>query len=98
MTGVQTCALPICYSDGRDIRVKLAQSDPSNAQWQRDLSYSLTKLSELAELSGRRDQALEYAEESLAIDERLAALDQSNVIWQKDVRVSRDMVARLRSV
>jgi hypothetical protein len=48
------------------------------------------------ERRGEREAALPNAEESLAIDERLAALDPSNVTWQKDVAVSRTQVARLR--
>ena len=45
---------------------------------------------------GKWDEALKHAEASLAIDERLSALDRSNATWQQDVRVCRDLVARLR--
>ncbi len=78
------------------IRKRLADQDPANSDWQRDLSYSLTLLAELAEKQGDRPKALKLAEASLSIDERLAALDSSNVTWQKDVAVSRALVARLR--
>ncbi len=37
-----------------------------------------------------------YAEESLKIDERLAALDPTNAIWKRDLAVSRALVAPLR--
>jgi hypothetical protein len=40
--------------------------------------------------------ALRYAEDGLAIAERLAALDPTNATWQKDVAYSRALVARLR--
>ena len=35
-------------------------------------------------------------QQSLMIDERLAATDPTNVMWQKDVKVSRELVAELR--
>jgi len=41
-----------------------------------------------------RVEALRLAKESLAIDERLAALDRSNATWQQDVAFSRALVAR----
>ena len=75
---------------------RLAEADPSNAGWQRDLSFSLTRLAQFHEQKGDRAEALPFTQESLAIDERLAALDRSNVTWQKDVVVSRALVTRLR--
>ena len=74
----------------------LAEADPSNAVWQRDLSFVLTRLAEFHDQQGARTEALPLAEESVAIDERLAALDRSNATWQHDVTVSRALVARLR--
>lgn len=85
------------YEEGLEMRRRLAGADPKNAGWQRDVSFTLTKLAEINSTAGRRDVALLFAEESLAIDERLAALDPSNAVWQNDVRVSRALVARLRS-
>ena len=79
------------------IRAALATTDPSNARWQRDLSFSFTKLASTYEQQGERLRALEHAERSLRIDERLAALDRSNVMWQRDERVRRAMVARLKA-
>jgi hypothetical protein len=48
------------------------------------------------ERQGNRAEALGFAEESLKIDERLAALDPTNATWQRDLLVSRALVARLR--
>jgi hypothetical protein len=56
---------------------RLAESDRSNAEWQRDLSFALTRLAELYELQAEPFEALPLAETSLAIDERLAALDRT---------------------
>ncbi len=53
-------------------------------------------MAQLHEQQGDRAEARRLAEESLAIDERLAALDPTNVIWQSDLELSRAMLARLR--
>jgi len=37
-------------------------------------------------------------EQSLRIDERLAATDPTNVTWQNDVKVRRALVAELRAM
>ncbi len=84
------------YRESLAVRRRLAEADPSNAGWQRDLSFSLTRLAEIHEQMGDRTAALPYAEESLSIDERLATLDRSNVTWQRDLAASRSLVARLR--
>ena len=83
------------YRESLEVRRRLAEADPSNAGWQRDLSYSLTVMAQWHE-HGDRAAALSYAEESLRIDERLASLDPTSVIWQRDVAVSRALVNRLR--
>ena len=84
------------YGKTLEVRRRLAEADPSNAGWQRDLSLSLTRLARVHERRGERAEALRFAEESLTIDEHLAALDRSNAIWQRDVAVSRALVTRLR--
>ena len=86
----------MAYMESLALRRRLAEADPSNAGWQRDLSVTLTRLAQLHEQQGDRAGALPLAEESLSICERLAALDQSNVTWQNDLAFSRALVARLR--
>ena len=83
------------YRESLQVRRRLAEADPSNAGWQRDLSVSLTLMANLLEAQGDREEARLLAKESLGIDERLAALDHTNATWQKDLAVSRAMVARL---
>jgi tetratricopeptide (TPR) repeat protein len=83
------------FNASLDVRIRLAGADPSNATWQRDLSYTLTMLALIFEQQGKPEQALPLAEESLSIDERLSALAPSSVTWQRDVKVSRNMVRRL---
>ena len=84
------------YRESLEVWRRLAESDPSNAVWQRGLSYSLTRMAQLHERQGDRDEALRFALESLGIDERLAALDCSSATWQRDVAISRALVARRR--
>lgn len=78
------------------LRERLAASDASNARWQRDLSFSLTRLAEFHEDEGERTEAIPYAKASLQIDERLAALDPTNATWRNDVIASRALLARLQ--
>jgi tetratricopeptide (TPR) repeat protein len=84
------------YRESLEVSRRLAQADASNAGWQRDLSFSLTRMAEFHEQRGDRAEAMRFAEESLVINERLAALDRTNATWQQDVKVSRALVARLR--
>ena len=78
------------------MRRRLAEADPSNAGWQRDLSVSLIRIALLKEQQDGRSEALPHAEEALTITERLAVLDPSNAAWQKDVDNMRPIVTRLR--
>ena len=64
---------------------RLAQSDPSNAGWQRDLSVSHEKLGDVLLAQGNLGEALEAYRESMAIRERLAQNDRSNAGWQRDL-------------
>jgi hypothetical protein len=85
------------FTGGKDIAARLAASDPANARWQRDLSYSCWLIA--AKVFTPRErwaEALALMEQSLAISERLAATDPTNVMWQNDVQVTRAQVATLR--
>jgi len=84
------------YSDSLAVRRRLAEAHPSNASWQRDLSFGLWRLAEFHEQQGNSTAALPIAQESLSIDERLTALDPANLTWQTDAATSRALVERLR--
>lgn len=85
------------FTESKTIRERLAASDPANAEWQRDLSYSCWVIAaNVFQPQQRWAEALELMEQSLRIDERLAATDPTNVTWQEDVKVSRALVAELR--
>ena len=76
------------YQDSLAIREKLAAQDPSNTEWQRDLSVSFNKIGDVQRARGNLDAALEAYGDGLAIAEKLAAQDPSNTEWQRDLSVS----------
>ena len=76
------------YGDGLAIPKKLAAGDPSNTQWQRDLSVSYSKLGDVAVAQGKLEEAARAYSDSLAIVKKLAAGDPSNTQWQRDLSVS----------
>ena len=85
------------FGESLRIRQRLAESDPANAAWQRDLSYSYYLIAAKIFMPLQRwAEALPLLEQRLAIAERLAASDRSNVMWQQDVQVSRQLVAQVR--
>jgi tetratricopeptide (TPR) repeat protein len=70
------------------ISERLANSDPGNAAWQRDLSISFNKLGDLAVAQGDLLTAASRFSHALAISERLANSDPGNADWQRDLWVS----------
>ena len=67
---------------------RLAQSDPSNAGWQRDLTVSYIKIGDVVLARGNLGEALAAFRQSFAVAERLAQSDPSNAGWQRDLTVS----------
>ena len=67
---------------------RLAESDPANAVWQRDLSVSFSKVGDLATAQGNLPEAQRLFGESLRIRQRLAESDPANAKWQRDLSVS----------
>jgi hypothetical protein len=65
---------------------RLADADPGNAGWQRDLSVSHEKIGNVAVSAGDFAAARSAYETSLAISSRLAALDPSNAQWRNDLQ------------
>ncbi len=73
------------YQDNLAITERLAATDRSNTQWQRDLSISYEKVGDVLMAQGNLNDALKAYRDSLAIAERLAAADRSNTLWQSDL-------------
>ena len=63
------------YQEGLGIRRALAEADPSNAEWQRDLSVSLERLGDVALAAGDLGAARDAYQEGLGIARALAARD-----------------------
>jgi tetratricopeptide (TPR) repeat protein len=80
------------YQRSMDIAERLAASDPSNAEWQRDLSVSHNKIGEILQAQGNLAEALAAYQRGMDIAERLAASDPSNAVWQRDLSVSHDRI------
>jgi tetratricopeptide (TPR) repeat protein len=80
------------YSDSLAIVERLAQSDPGNAGWQRDLSVSYNKVGGVQVAQGDLKAALKSYSDSLAIAERLAQSNPGNAGWQRDLSVSYNKV------
>jgi tetratricopeptide (TPR) repeat protein len=73
------------YEESLDISRRLAAKDPSNAQWQRDLSVCLGSVGDVLMAFGDLSAGRAVYEESLDIAKRLAAEDPSNAQWQRDL-------------
>jgi len=67
---------------------RLAQADPGNAGWQRDLSVCLEMIGDVLVAQGNLPEALKSFRDGLAIRDRLAQADPSNAGWQFDLVVS----------
>jgi tetratricopeptide (TPR) repeat protein len=73
------------YKDGLAIRQALAAKDPSNTQWQSELSVSDDNIGDVLVTQDKLDEALASYKRGLAIRQALAAKDPSNTQWQRDL-------------
>jgi tetratricopeptide (TPR) repeat protein len=71
---------------------RLAQSDPGNAPWQRELAVSDERMGDIEQAQGDLAAALRSYQASLGIMERLAKSDPGNAGWQRDLSVSYESV------
>jgi tetratricopeptide (TPR) repeat protein len=69
-----------------------AAADPTNSEWQRDLSVSHNRLGDVAVAAGDLRAARTAHQASLDIRRRLAAADPTNSGWQRDLSVSHERV------
>ena len=76
------------YQSTLAIAQALADQDPSNAQAQRDLSVSYSKIGDIEQSQGRLEAALQNYQSALAIRQALADQDPSNAEMQRDLSVS----------
>jgi len=73
------------YRDSLAIRERLAQSDPGNTDWQRDVSVAYSKVGEVQVAQGDLAGAMKSDRDSFAIIEGLAQSDPGNADWQRDL-------------
>jgi hypothetical protein len=73
------------YRDSLAIADRLAQSDPGNAGWQRDLAFSNGRIADVLRKMGNRAEALEALRRGRAIMVRLTALSPGNATWKRDL-------------
>jgi hypothetical protein len=83
------------YGDDLAIAERLAQSDPGNASWQRDLAISYAHLASVYRRSKDRGKALAALRQGKAIMDRLVKLAPDNVGWQRDLAWLDQQIAAL---
>src|SRR5216684_233628 len=83
------------FRDGLGIAERLAQSDPGNAGWQRDLSVSYNEIGDVLVAQGNLPEALKSFRDGLGIAERLAQSDPGNAGWQRDLSACYDRVGNV---
>ena len=86
------------YRADMAIAKRLAEADPANAQWQRDLSVSNERIGDVLRDQGDLPAALESFRTSMALRQPLAEADPSNAQWQRDLAISHGRVAHIEAL
>ena len=76
------------YQASMEIRRKLAERDPGNAQWQRGLSVSHDRIGDVQRAQGDLGAALKSFQAGMEIARKLAERDPGNAQWQTDLAFS----------
>ena len=80
------------FEQGLTIFRCLAEQDPSNAGWQRDLGVMQSRVGGVLQAQGRLELAQAAFEQDLTISRHLAERDSSNAGWQRDLAVAHSRV------
>jgi tetratricopeptide (TPR) repeat protein len=86
--GQTSAALHLLRDHAHPALKRLAESDPTNTTWQRDLSMSFERLGDIAVDKGNLPEAQRLFTEALHIRQRLAESDPDNSAWWRDLSVS----------
>jgi tetratricopeptide (TPR) repeat protein len=70
------------------ISQRLAQQDPNNADWQRELAVARSRVGGVLQAQGKLEAAQQAFEDNLAIFQRLAQQDPNNADWQWNLGVA----------
>jgi serine/threonine protein kinase/tetratricopeptide (TPR) repeat protein len=96
MTKAQSPELALAeYEAAFALRQRLGRLDPSNIEWQRDLSVSYHKLAGMHFAAGKLELALETFRNDLALVQALSERDPTDTMRQHDVSVAHVNVARV---
>jgi tetratricopeptide (TPR) repeat protein len=83
------------YDDSLAIAERLAQSDTSNARWQRDLAAIYSKLGVAYIRMKDIDNALAALRQGQMIMDRLTKLSPESAAWKKDLAWFDNLIAKL---
>ena len=78
------------YEEGHQLAQRLNARDPTNTEWQRDLSISHGKLGDVAVVQGKLADAAAAYGGGLAIIKKLSSVDPTNTQWQRDLSIFYD--------
>ena len=73
------------FRNGLEISERMVWDDPRNAEWQRELSVSHSRLGDVQRSQGDLAGALASFRKAMEISERLARQDPINAQWQRDL-------------
>jgi len=73
------------YEQALAVARRLAEADPGDNEWQRVVSFALTKLSDARLAGGDRAGAVQGYEEALAIDRQLFAANQDSAEFESNL-------------
>jgi tetratricopeptide (TPR) repeat protein len=76
------------FRNGLEISERMVWDDPRNAEWQRELSVSHSRLGDVQLTQGDWAGALASFRKAMEISERLARQDPINAQWQRDLSLS----------
>ncbi|HKN01755.1 MAG TPA: tetratricopeptide repeat protein [Candidatus Binataceae bacterium] len=83
------------YRDSLAIGERLAEGDPDNASWQRNLAFSYNKVGNVLVAQGKLAEADAAYRDSLAVHQRLAKADPGNAGWQRNLAFSYNKVGNV---
>ena len=73
---------------------RLAEQDPSNADWQRELAVTIHKIARMASSSGSHKRATGLLIEAIQIFERLVEKSPEQVVWKEELeQISKELFA-----
>ncbi len=88
----KTADANVAFRECLKISRRLAELDPGNAGWQRELAVAHGRMGGVLESQGNLTGALESFGEYLKISRRLAELDPGNAGWQRELAVAHSRV------